>query len=517
MTISCSNLLNPLAQSNSAAPVVLPSLNYTNQDFASLKTRLALYLEQRFGDKFTNFFESDLGVVLMEMWVFCADMLSFKGDQLANEIYIDSVGELDNAFRISKSVGFQPTPPIAARALFSATINATLQTNLVIPSGFQIETSTGQSALTYELFPADPLNNPIFDQDIIIPSGSFSNTSIVGLEGQTFQDVITSTGDVNQVFTLAQNPVIYDSIRVDVDGTRWTQVDFFTDSQPRQEYRVDFDSSYNGFVIFGNSQAGAIPSQGSQVVVTYRVGGGSRGNIITGAINTQSGFIAPGISITVPVQFINYTKGDFGYDGDSIDDIRRKLPAFNKVQDRAVTGEDYKSLAELFVSGYNGQIGKATAALRNYGCAGNVIDLFVLARSGADGLTEANDQMKIELGEYMEEKKMITDFLCIKDGVVVLVDTLVDLHVPKFYRKFATEITARATQRINNFFNLANWEYGKSLRAIELTQSLADIREITSVDVSFTADDPAQTGDIVNPKYYEIIRQDNLNVVLTFE
>lgn len=514
---SCSNLLKPLDQSNSAAVTVLPSLNYTNQDFASLLTRLTLYCEQRFGDKFTDFYESDLGVVLMEMWAFCADMLSFKGDQLANEVYIDSVTELDNAFRICKAVGFQPTPPIASRALFSATITSTLQTDLIIPAGFQIGTSTGSSPLTYELFPADPLNNPIFDQDIIIPAGSFSNTAVIGLEGQSFLDTFASTGEVNQVFTLTQSPVLYDSIRVDVDGTRWTQVDYFTDSKPRFEYRVEFDSNYNVYVIFGNSRAGSIPSQGSRVQVTYRVGGGSRGNIVTGAINTQSGFIVPGLNITVPVQFINYTKGDYGYDGDTIEDIRRKLPAYNKVQNRAVTGEDYKSLAELFVSGYNGQIGKVTAALRNYGCAGNIIDLFVLARSGSDGLTEANDQLKIELGEYMENRKMITDYLCIKDGVVVTVDTLVDLHVPKFYRKFSEEIKARTVQRINSFYNLANWEYGKPLKATELMQSLSDVKEITSIDISFTTNDPSQTGNVITPKYYEIIRPDNINVVLTFE
>src|SRR5205814_10648651 len=97
MSNDCPTLLQPLAQSDQAAPELLPSLNYTNQDFASLKTRLALLVEQRFAGDFTDFFESDLGVMLMEMWAFCADMLSFKMDQLANEPFIDSVAELDNA------------------------------------------------------------------------------------------------------------------------------------------------------------------------------------------------------------------------------------------------------------------------------------------------------------------------------------------------------------------------------------------------------------------------------------
>jgi len=458
MTNNCPTLLQPLAQSDQAKAETLVTLNYTNQDFASLKTRLALFVEQRFANDFTDFFESDLGVMLMEMWAFCADMLSFKMDQLANETFIDTVAELDNAFRICKAVGFHPTPPIASSALFSATINSVLSIDLVIPAGFQISTGGG---LIYELYPADPLNNPNLDQDVIIPAGAFTNTAIVGIQGQTFIDSFTSTGQVNQTFTLNQGPVLFDSVRVDVNGTRWTQVDFFTDSQPRFEYRVEYDSSYNASVIFGNSQAGYIPSQGSQIQVTYRVGGGSAGDIVTGAFNTQSGFVVPGFNVTVPVSFTNYTAGANGYDGDTIDDIRRKLPAFNQVQNRAVTGQDYKLNAELYASPYNGQVGKATAVLRNYGCAGNVVDLFVLARNGIDGLVEANDQLKIELGDYMENLKMITDYLCVKDGVVLLVDTLVDLAIPKFYRKFSTQIQAQAQQLITNFYQLANWEYGQ--------------------------------------------------------
>jgi len=510
---SCPTLLKPLAQSDQAAPELLPSLNYTNQDFASLKTRIALLVEQRFANDFSDFFESDLGVMLMEMWAFAADMLSFKMDQIANEPFIDTVAELDNAFRICKANGFQPTPPISARALFSATITSTLTTDLIIPAGFQI--STG--ALTYELYPADPLNNPIFDQDIIIPAGSFSNTAIIGLHGQTFTDTFTSTGEVNQAFNLNQTPVLFDSVRVSVNGTNWTAVDFFTDSKPRFEYRVEYDSNYSASVLFGNSQAGYIPSQGSQIQVTYRTGGGSAGNVVTGAFNTQSGFVVPGFNITIPVNFTNYTKGDFGYDGDTIEDIRRKLPAFNQVQNRAVTGQDYKLSAELYTSPYNGQIGKATAVLRNYGCAGNVVDLFVLARSGTDGLTEANDQLKIELGQHMEVLKMITDYLCIKDGSVLLVDTLVDLHVPKFYRKFSTEIQVKAQQLITNFYQLANWEYGKVLKANDLLQQLSSLQQVTSTNITFTTNDPNQVDDTVVPKYWEIIRPDNINVVLTFE
>lgn len=517
MNQNCADILQPLATSQLAKPAVLPSLNYTNQDFSSLKTRMTIFIEQRFPNDFSDFVESDLGIFLLEMWAFIADMLSFKMDQIANEIFIDTVSQIENAFRLTQLVGFRPTPPIAASALFSATLNNALQTDLIITGGLRVSVPTGGRQLSYELFPADALNNPQLDDDIVIPAGSFVNTAIVGLEGRTVVDVFTSNGLPNQILTLGTIPVIFDTIRVDVDGMRWTEVPFFTDSKPRQEYRVEFNSNYQAFVIFGNTVAGYIPSPGSQVQVTYRTGGGEVGNVISNSITYQAGFLVPGFNISVPVSFVNYTKGQFGYNGDTIDDIRRKLPAYNVAQNRAVTGDDYKILAEMFASTSNGQIGKANAVLRNYGCAGNIVDLYILARDGANGLTTANDQLKLELNDYFQSVKMFTDYLCIRDGFVVLVDVIVDLSINKFYKKFKDEIQAQATQAINSFFNVNNWDYGESLQDTDIIKVLSNISEIGSATVSFTTNIIDQSDTLVTPLYYEIIRPDNVTIVLTFE
>lgn len=512
----CAFTLEPLEQSDVAVMANLPNLNYTNQDFYSMKTRLVTFIEERFSQDFSDFVESNLGIMLIENWAFIADTLSFKMDQIVNELFIDTVTELENAFRLSRLIGFKPTPPLAAKAMFSATIQSPLATNLVIPFGLKLDvTNTGQP-LTFELFPADASNNPILDQDITIPSGDLTNTSVVGLEGETRIDTFTSDGTVNQTYTLTISPVLYDSIRVDVDGQRWEQVEYFTDSKGRNEYRVEFNSDWVGFALFGNGKAGRSPTVGSQIAVTYRTGGGTRGNIITGFVNAQRGFDVPGFGFSVPVTFRNYTKGDFGYDGDTITDIRRKLPLYVKTQDRAVTGADYKTLADQFVSPYNGQVGKSLAALRNHGCAGNIVDLYVLAKSGADGLQEASDDLKAELSDYMEQKKMMTDYLCIRDGVVLLVDVALDITVDKFFRKFKEEIERKVNSRIDDFFALSNWEYGQSLRDTEILRAVADIREIIDVSVTFTTADPDNSGTIVTTQYYEIIRNDNVTTNLVF-
>lgn len=495
----------------------LVNLNYTNQDFWSLKARLVDFIKQRFAETFNDFVESDLAIMLIENWAFIADTLSFKIDQIANEIFIDTVSQVDNAFRLSQLVGFKPQPPIGASSLWSATINNLLETDLLIASPVLIEINTEDGLRSIELFAADINNNPIFDEDIIISSGSFLNTNIVGVEGRTYTQKAQGNGTINQFVSLITGPVIWNSVRVLVDGTEWTQVDYFTDSNPRKEFRVEYDPAYNAFVIFGNNRAGLIPANGSQIEISFRAGGGVAGNIVTGSVEFQRNFAVGGFEFNMPVTFRNYTRGQFGYAGDTIDDIKRKLPPWLRTQNRVVSGDDLQTFANQFATTFNGQIGKGRAILRNYGCAANLIDLYILTREGADGLIAPNNSIKIELQEALAGKKMLTDHICIRDGVVVDVDVHVDVTMDKFYRKFEDEFREKTLRRINSFFSLNNWDYEKTLKSVDLIKSLSDINEIGSVEVYFQTANEDNSGEVVTTRFYEIVRPAAIDLNFVYE
>lgn len=516
-TNNCPFDVTPYTQSQIITTPNIFNLNYTNQDFWSMKTRLIEFVRQKFDKDFSDFVESSLAIMLIENWAFLADTLSFKMDQIANEIFIDTVTEVENAFRLAKLVGFKPQPPISSRSMWTATLNNPVNSDVVIPTPFDVQVSAGTTPITIELFPADAENNPIFDQDIIIPANSVVNASIVGLEGKTRTLETDGTGVVGQTIQLDAYPVIFDSVRVYVDGVMWQEVDYFTDSQPRREYRVEFDSEYRAFVIFGNNRAGLIPSQGSKILIVFRQGGGSIGNIVSGTIQKQTIINVPGLTFSVPVGLRNYTKGEFGYDGDTIEDIRAKLPAWVRVQNRAVTGLDYKTLADQYATPYQGQIGKSTAVLRNYGCSGNIVDLYVLALDGTDKLKQASNELKVELENYLGELKMFTDYLCIRDGQIISVDVNLDVVLDRFYRKFEDEIRIKIERRVNTFFSLQRWEYGQNLRDADLVKGLSDIKEVNRYEVTFLTNDIENGGQTVTTKFYEIIRPDVIDITFTYE
>lgn len=519
MTENCNIDITPFKQSEALDKPNLNRLDYTSQDFWSLKARLIDNVKEKFLDKFSDFIESDLALVLLEEWAFVGDTLSFKIDQVANEIFIDSVTEVDNAFRLADLVGFKPLPPVGGRSFWTAAIINVLDTDLTISAPPIIDISAGGQSSTVELFPKDSNDNPLFDDPIIVPAGATSISNIIGVEGRTRVDRSTGSGEANQAITLQLFPVLFDSIRVKVDGANYVKVESFTDSNPRREFRLEHNADFQAFIVFGNGRTGFIPPVGSDIEVTYRVGGGTLGNIVTGSVSVQQQFELAGGSLgfSVAVTFFNHTKGEFGYVGDGIEDVRRKLPLFLNTQNRAVSGRDYKNFADQFATPFHGQVGKSTAVLRNHGCAANVIDLYILTKDGYSDLIPSNNELKNDLQDALEDIKMMTDFVCIRDGVVVEVDVTIDVVLDKFFRKFEDEFKVRIERITNNFFAINKWEYNRNLKDGDLLRELGDIKEVKTFDIDFQTSDEDNSGIVVSTKFFEIIRPDTLDISFTYE
>lgn len=506
MPNTCPFNVDPYKISNNPNRPTPVNLNYTNQDFWSMKTRLVSFIQQNFGDRFNDFVESSIAMMLIENWAYIADTLSFKIDQIANEIFIDTVTELDNAFRLANLVGFNPQPPVASSCLWTARINSIQTIDVTLPTPYDIRLTNGDTPINYEIFAADNYNRPLFDEPIVIAAGKLLNSNLVGLEGQTITDSFLGTGLINQSFTLTNSPVLDGSVRVYIAGEKWNQVEYFTDSQPRKEYRLVYNSDYSASVVFGNNRAGLLPSLNTQISVVYRVGGGTIGDIVSNAVSVDALFQVPNQPFSVVVNLTNYTRGQFGYSGDNTEDIRRKLPVYLKSQNRAVSGEDYKTLSNLFTTAYNGTMGKAAIALRHSGCSANIIDIYVLTRDGVDGLKLSSSQFKAEFLEYINAYKMLTDSICIKDGVIIDVELIIDVVMSNFYKPQQDKVESQIRRNIEIFFNLQNWDYGQNLKTIDIIKSLNNIAEPLSYNVTLHNIDSNQDQTVVPARFFEIIR-----------
>lgn len=174
--------------------------------------------------------------------------------------------------------------------------------------------------------------------------------TVPAIQAQTHQreQLGRSSGQPNQLFRLAFNPVVDGTLQLKVDEgldapVTWLEVPDFLGSGPNDSHYV-LDRTI-GEIRFGNGEAGRIPvatdSGDGIVALHYRHGGGRRGNLAAGSIR-QLLSVLSGVDdakIQNPVESVG------GRDTETLEQAMSRAPQELKNKDRAVTAADYEQLA----------------------------------------------------------------------------------------------------------------------------------------------------------------------------
>ena len=112
---------------------------------------------------------------------------------------------------------------------------------------------------------------------------------------------------------------------------------------------------------------------------------------------------------------------------------------------------------------------------------------------------------------------MMTDYLSILDGEIILSNISVNVVMDKYYKKFEDEIKFNISSRIENFFSINNWDYEQNLRDVDIIKALSDMQQPSRYDIYFTTNDPDNSGKVVRARYFEIIRPESIAVSFTYE
>jgi predicted phage baseplate assembly protein len=175
--------------------------------------------------------------------------------------------------------------------------------------------------------------------------------TVQATQAETARDEVVggSDGQPNQLFRLANAPVLRGTLRLEVnegDGfATWTEVEDFFGSGPRDRHYV-LDRT-TAVVRFGDGEHGAIPVgnadlPGSNIVAReYRFGGGGRGNVAAGKITTVLASL-DGIDVD---QVGNLLPAVGGREEETIDEARLRAPRAIRSRGRAVTAGDFEQLA----------------------------------------------------------------------------------------------------------------------------------------------------------------------------
>jgi predicted phage baseplate assembly protein len=175
--------------------------------------------------------------------------------------------------------------------------------------------------------------------------------TVAAVQAETIADEVLggSNGRPNQVFSLANAPVLSGTLRLEIDEgdgfQAWERVDDFFGSGPQD--RVYVLNRTSGEVRFGDGMNGGIPVgnvlnvSANVVAREYRTGGGKRGNVSAGKLRT----LLTSIEGVDENGITNLQPAAAGRDEETLEEAKVRAPRAFKSRCRAVTAEDFETLA----------------------------------------------------------------------------------------------------------------------------------------------------------------------------
>lgn len=310
-----------------------PQIDYTKRQHADVVAELTAFIQATRPDDATDFTTSNLGVALIELAAYVADLVSFGQDRTAEEVFLATARRYDSVLRFARSVGYVPRSARAATSVLkSSTLPASVVTNGgVIAAGTYIE---GLNGLRYE----------VVDETSIPPGSSIATIQVK--EGQSFTETFTPTKAASQTFATSRGVVEEASWQVFVGDpdeltNRWTQVDnVLFETSATNTYEVFFSGDGKLSIRFGNGNSGAIPNQ--TVTLKYRVTNGLAGNT---AVNTVRGTMRVDVLLGSIVESLALANSDAaatgGQDREGVEELRVSIPNSIRTLDKVVSIRDY--------------------------------------------------------------------------------------------------------------------------------------------------------------------------------
>lgn len=473
-------------------------INFAATDFETLRDSLIKYIKAVYPLDYQNFTESDLGVMLIELVAYMGAVMSLKADMLAHENYISTAKNRNNVKKLLELLGVKLKGPVSAAANASLTLATASQFDPVVISPASrvvtINSPEDGAQVSYTLYKTingqiDAINSTASIDLFVSESDSTASTvwsNLALLEGTLVsQTGVFNDTNTNKFVILTENPIVEKSVNVFIDTNdiaasgAWTQVDnlFTVSGSGENVFEVVYSDNFSATVIFGDGVNGRAVPTGATYLVTYRIGGGSRGNINNETINIT---ITDDDGQSGTIQNTSVASG--GRDAETAEQAKRYGPLVFKTQDRLVTAQDYATFANTFAA-TTGATGKAKAVVRDAYSSANIIDLYLLQVASNIQLQQATVQFKGSLLAAIEPKKMLTDEVVIVDGVIRTLDLVITARIDAYQLPNEETIKAKLRNALLTYFNVSNTDFGKPLVLADLVRQLVTIPEVRFVTV----------------------------------
>ena len=241
---------------------------------------------------------------------------------------------------------------------------------------------------------------------------------------------------------------------------------------------------------------GQAPSN-TTLTVTYLKGGGINANVGANTINKTSTVKAttnPNLNPEVrdfcleSLACTNPNPALGGGTGDSVEELRMNTMAAFSAQNRTVTKEDYIVRAYSMPAKF-GRIAKAYMVqddqLETYTGEANripnplALNMYILGYNKGKRLIKLNPATKENLATYLEQHRMLTDAINIKDAYVI--NVAIDFEVITFKSFNNEKVILDCINELKEFFNIDKWQINQPIITQEIYNLLGTVEGVMNV------------------------------------
>jgi hypothetical protein len=259
----------------------------------------------------------------------------------------------------------------------------------------------------------------------------------------------------------------------------------------------DLSDNYNKASVFFTKEYGLAPSN-ITLQVRYLVGGGITSNVPSNdltIIDTSGAYFKNGnpggqIASTILGSIVstNPTIAIGGRDGDQVEEIRNNALFSFTSQNRAVTKDDY-IIRTLSLPSTYGNIAKVyitqdfersnTTETSTTTKNPLALDLYVLAYNSNKQLITSSTTLKDNLVTYLNQYRMITDAINIKDAFYINIGVNFDITVQSGYNN--QDIVTNCILMLQDHFNTEKWQINQPIILSEINSKLLQVQGVQSV------------------------------------
>lgn len=459
-------------------------VDYMSRDYDSILASLREQIPDKLPE-WTDFeSEADFGNVLLQLFAHMGDIVSYYQDRIANECFLGTARERRSIIQHLRLIGYALSTAAPASTQLTISVADTASGSFQLSRGdaFATKSSKEKPAVRFEYNGSDiTINLDSFQADTGNPGNKIYTIPVE--EGRRIRDDIigVSDGTPNQRFRLNFSPLILRSVEPGETGAQeielrseqgtdirsWTlQKSLAFSLENRFDYVIEIDEDDQATLVFGDGTLGAIPPAGAQLIASYRIGGGTLGNVAANSIDTIVD--APALNL-LSATVTNQQPATGGAERESISHAVQHAPKVFRSGNRAVTAEDYEALALNFKG-----VGKVRARSSNW----NRVTLHV----APDGGGRVSDLLTANLLAYFENKRPLSTLIEIADVDYVRVYVAARVGLESYYSR--DEMKKKIESTVADLLAFENVDFGEVIYLSKFYEAIEAIDGISYVTIS---------------------------------